>query len=127
MSIQLTLQITKPLSEKEYLDQSRVETENALKKLRDHCQSPDDLSKVASKLESPDKFESFVRGASHVNQNEIVEHTNNTTINQSFTPEGGLEDSTEEEGSDSNVDGLLLSRLADDESPLKEEKQIVQK
>lgn len=85
------------------------------------------LSKVASKLESPDKFESFVRGASHVNQNEIVEHTNNTTINQSFTPEGGLEDSTEEEGSDSNVDGLLLRRLADDESPLKEEKQIVQK
>merc|ERR1719220_2581261 len=37
------------LSEREYLDQSRAETENALKELRDHCQSPDDLSKVASK------------------------------------------------------------------------------
>ena len=89
--------------EKEYLDQSRGETENALRELRDHCQSPEcDLSKVALKLESPDKFESFSKGASHVNQNEIVEHTNKTTINQSFTPEGGIEDSIEE-GSESIV------------------------
>ena len=45
-------------SEKELLDQSRVETENALKELREHCQSPKvDLSKVALKLEFPGKVE----------------------------------------------------------------------
>ena len=45
------------LSEKEFLDQSRIETENALKELREHYQSPKvDLSKIVSKLESTGEF-----------------------------------------------------------------------
>ena len=39
------------LSDKVFLNQSRIETENALKELREHCQSPKvDLSKVASEV-----------------------------------------------------------------------------
>ena len=39
------------LSEKEFLDQSRTETENAPKELREHCQSPKvDLSKAVSEV-----------------------------------------------------------------------------
>ena len=45
------------LSEKEFLDQSRIETENALKELREHCQSPKVyFCKIASKLEFTGKF-----------------------------------------------------------------------
>ena len=41
--------------DKVFLDQSRIETENAPKELREHCQSPKvDLRKVASELETPD-------------------------------------------------------------------------
>jgi len=43
------------LLEKKFLDQSRIETENAPKELGEHCQSPKvDLSKVAPKLEFPE-------------------------------------------------------------------------
>ena len=62
------------LSEKEFLDQSRIETENAPKELREHWQAPKvDLNKVASKLESPGKFESCIKGASHISQNDSIE------------------------------------------------------
>ena len=102
------------LSDKVLLDQSRIETENALKELREHCQSPKvDLSKVASKLESPGKFESFIKGASHISQNEIVEHTINNTTNKSFTVEGGLEDSIEV-SSNSSIE-KALEESADEE------------
>ena len=44
----------KLLSEQEYLDQSRVETEKALKELRDYCQSPKcDAWKHITSLRSP--------------------------------------------------------------------------
>ena len=44
----------KLLSEQEYLDQSRVETERALKELRDYCQSPKcDAWKHITSLRSP--------------------------------------------------------------------------
>ena len=102
------------LSEKEFLDQPGIEAENAPKELREHRQAPKvDLSKVASKLESPGKFESFIKGASHISQNEIVEHTNNTTINKSFTVEGGLEDSIEV-SSDSSI-GKALEKSKNEE------------
>ena len=49
------------LSAKEILDQSRIDTKNAPLELREHWQSPKvDMSKVASKLESPGMFESFI-------------------------------------------------------------------
>jgi len=58
------------LSEKECLDQSEMEAENAPKELREHRQAPKiELSKVASKVESHGKFESFIIGASHIIQN----------------------------------------------------------
>ena len=51
------------LSEAEYLDQSRVETEKALKNLRDYCQSPKCAPwKLTSRLESPTRFAEFVEG-----------------------------------------------------------------
>ena len=79
-----------------------------------HCQSPKvDLSKVASKLESPGKFGSFIKRASHISQNEIVEHTNITTINKSFAVKGDSEDSTEV-SSDSSI-GEALEKSKDEE------------
>ena len=51
--------------DKVFLDQSRIETENAPKELREHCQSPKvALSKVASELVAPGKFESLMEDSS---------------------------------------------------------------
>jgi len=64
-------------------------------------------------LSSQNSFESFIKGASHISQNEIVEHTNNTTINKRFNVEGGLEDSTEV-SSDSSI-AKALEKSKDEE------------
>ena len=51
------------MSEDEYLDQSRVETEKALRNLRDYCQSPKCSPwKLTSRLDSPTRFAEFVQG-----------------------------------------------------------------
>ena len=51
------------LSEDEYLDQSRVETEKALRNLRDYCQSPKCSPwRLTSRLDSPTRFAEFVQG-----------------------------------------------------------------
>ena len=48
-----------------FLDQSRIEAENALKEVREHCQFPKvALSKVASELEAPGNFESLMKVSS---------------------------------------------------------------
>jgi len=61
------------LSEQEYLDQSRVETEKALRELRDYCQSPKCNSwKHISTLSSPTRFAEFVQGSSHLTQDEVL-------------------------------------------------------
>ena len=60
-----------------------------------------------------ESFESFIKGASHVSQNEIVEHTNITTINKSFAVKGDSEDSTEV-SSDSSI-GEALEKSKDEE------------
>ena len=66
----------KLLSEDEYLDQSRIETEKALKNLREFCQSPKCNSwKIASRLDSPTRFAEFVQGSSHLTQHEVMEYS----------------------------------------------------
>jgi len=64
------------LSEDEYLDQSRVETEKALINLRDYCQSPKCSPwKLTSRLDSPTRFSEFVQGSSHITQDEIMAYS----------------------------------------------------
>ena len=66
----------KLLSEEEYLDQSRIETEKALASLREFCQSPKCNSwKITSRLESPTRFAEFVQGSSHLTQHEVMEYS----------------------------------------------------
>ena len=64
------------LSEDEYLDQSRIETEKALKNLREYCQSNKCSPwKIASRLDSPTRFAEFVQGSSHLTQDEVMEYS----------------------------------------------------
>jgi len=64
------------LSEDEYLDQSRVETEKALRNLRDYCQSPKCSPwRLTSRLDSPTRFAEFVQGSSHITQDEIMAYS----------------------------------------------------
>ena len=53
----------KLLTEAEYMEQSRLETERQLEGLRRFCASPKcDAWKVASRLQSPTRFAEFVQG-----------------------------------------------------------------
>ena len=64
------------LSEDQYMDQSRIETEKALKNLREYCQSPKCSPwKIASRLDSPSRFSEFVQGSSHLTQDEVMEYS----------------------------------------------------
>ncbi len=51
------------LTESEYMEQSRLETERQLEELRQFCSSPKcDAWRVASRLSSPTRFAEFVQG-----------------------------------------------------------------
>jgi hypothetical protein len=56
------------LSEAEYLDQTRVETEKALQNLREFCQSPKcNAWKLTSKLHTPSRFILLLQCSWHKN------------------------------------------------------------
>ncbi|CAD5119440.1 DgyrCDS8050 [Dimorphilus gyrociliatus] len=60
------------LTNEEYREQGRIETEKALAELRKYCQSPDcNAWKTVSRLESPARFASFIAGSSHLTSDEI--------------------------------------------------------
>ena len=94
------------LSEDEYLDQSRIETQKALENLREYCLSPKCNSwKIASRLDSPTRFAEFVQGSSHLTQHEVMEYSqvdfNDDEIpgyieNQSNHPEMTDDDSSDD-------------------------------
>ncbi|XP_075687373.1 nuclear envelope integral membrane protein 2 [Rhinoderma darwinii] len=64
--------IIRLLTEEEYNEQCEVETLNALKELRDFCNSPDFNSWVTvSRLSSPKRFAEFVLGSDHVSSEEV--------------------------------------------------------
>ena len=59
----------KLLTETEYMDQSRIETERALRELREYCRSPKcNAWKVSKALNSPTRFAEFVEGNLSRNQ-----------------------------------------------------------
>ena len=65
------------LSEEEYQEQGRIETEKALKELRDYVSSPKCKQwKVVSQLRQPSRFASFVGGDSHITQDETTYYEN---------------------------------------------------
>jgi hypothetical protein len=93
------------LSEAEYMDQSRIETEKALADLRNFCQSPKcNVWKLTSKLTTPSRFAEFVEGSSHLTQQEVMNYSQ---------VDFDDEDTSTEEG-----DGVTrrASSLTDDES-----------
>ncbi|CAO1405251.1 unnamed protein product [Diamesa hyperborea] len=65
------------LSEEEYQEQGRIETEKALKELREYVSSPKCKQwKVVSQLRQPSRFASFVEGDSHVTSDETTYYEN---------------------------------------------------
>lgn len=67
----------KLLSEDEYQKQGIIETEKALKELREYVSSPKCKQwKVVSQLREPVRFASFVEGSSHVTQDETTYYEN---------------------------------------------------
>eukprot|EP00096_Caligus_rogercresseyi_P013501 TRINITY_DN6134_c0_g1_i1.p1 TRINITY_DN6134_c0_g1~~TRINITY_DN6134_c0_g1_i1.p1 ORF type:complete len:418 (+),score=144.00 TRINITY_DN6134_c0_g1_i1:282-1535(+) len=64
------------LSESEYMDQSRIETEKALQELRDYCNSPNCKPwKTMRVLASPSRFAEFMDGGSHLSPDEIIDYS----------------------------------------------------
>ena len=64
------------LTDAEYMDQTRVETERALAALRKHCQSPKcDSWRTISRLQSPTRFAEFVQGSPHLTEKEVMEYS----------------------------------------------------
>lgn len=65
------------LSEEEYQEQGRIETEKALKELREYVSSPKCKQwKVVSQLRQPSRFASFVEGDSHITMDETIYYEN---------------------------------------------------
>ena len=60
------------LSEEEYTRQGDLETERALKELREYCRSPkSDAWKIVNSVSDPSKFAKFVAGDAHVSDEEV--------------------------------------------------------
>ena len=60
------------LSEEEYTLQGDIETEKALKELREHCRSPHSNAwRIVSSVKDPVKFAKFVEGDPHVSDDEV--------------------------------------------------------
>lgn len=65
------------LTEEEYQEQGRIETEKALKELREYVSSPKCKQwKVVSQLRQPSRFASFVEGDSHITLDETTYYEN---------------------------------------------------
>ncbi|CAO1399861.1 unnamed protein product [Diamesa serratosioi] len=65
------------LSQEEYQKQGRIETEKALRELREYVSSPKCKQwKVVSQLREPSRFASFVEGNSHITQDETTFYEN---------------------------------------------------
>lgn len=79
------------LSEDEYMEQSRVETEKALSNLREYCQSPKCSPwKLTASLESPTRFAEFVQGSFHINEKEVMEYSQIDFSDEDLLPESEL-------------------------------------
>lgn len=102
----------KLLTETEYLDQSRIETEKALNELRSYCKSPRcDAWKVTSRLQSPTRFAEFVEGGSHITQDEVVNYSQIDEDDMNSLGAGDLhltdDNSSDEEGLDLGTDDVV--------------------
>ncbi|XP_049827271.1 nuclear envelope integral membrane protein 1a isoform X2 [Schistocerca gregaria] len=65
----------KLLSEEEYYEQGVRETKKALEELRGYCSSPEcDTWKTVLKLKNPVRFAEFMKGDSHLSDDEMVQY-----------------------------------------------------
>ena len=140
IQLQYQQRIVKPkkklLTEAEYLDQSRIETQKALTELRSFCKSPKcDAWKITSRLNSPTRFAEFVEGtfrkkniymkfgfeivvmflgASHLTQDEVMNYSHVDFEDESSLDEAALEN-------DNDTNGVVEPPMTDDNSSDSEE------
>ncbi|XP_046453603.1 nuclear envelope integral membrane protein 1-like isoform X2 [Daphnia pulex] len=63
------------LTEDEYVDQTRIETERGLKELREFSRSPQcNAWKTMNRLKDPLRFAEFVEGKSHLSDREVLDY-----------------------------------------------------
>lgn len=67
------------LTEEEYQEQGRIETQKALEELKSFCRSPDCHAwRTMSRLSSPARFAQWVEGVSdHIQDQEVIDHDSN--------------------------------------------------
>lgn len=99
------------LTQEEYEEQGRIETEKELTKLREYLKSPKckEPWKIARNLTNPGRFASFVEGDEHVTFDETINHEN------AMMPSGSDEetsDDQEEVEEEENIPPMNNSRLS---------------
>lgn len=96
----------KLLTQEEYEEQGRIETEKELAKLRDYLRSPKckEPWKIAKNLTNPGRFASFVEGDEHVTLDETVNYENAHHESESSDEE------TSDDQVDENVEPVNDSR-----------------
>ena len=72
----------KLLSESEYRESARVETNRALEELRKFCLSPGSQRHL-DKIKSPGRFKDFLCGSDHVSMDEVIEYGHSASFNES--------------------------------------------
>lgn len=93
----------KLLSKEEFEEQGRIETEKALKDLREYVKSPKckDQWKIVMNLSQPTRFAGFVEGEQHVTLDETVQYDNTLADDLSS-------DDDEDSDSDGNEESIAV-------------------
>jgi NEMP family len=103
----------KLLSKEEFEEQGRIETERALKELRDFVKSPKckEQWKMVMNLSQPVRFASFVEGDDHVTQDETINYDNTLHTMELSSDEEDSEDFGDSLVVDENLDPINKSRF----------------
>ncbi|XP_058888153.1 nuclear envelope integral membrane protein 2 isoform X1 [Acipenser ruthenus] len=106
------------LSEEEYRKQGDTETRASLQELRENCLSPEFPAwEAVSRLRSPKRLAEFIRGGSHVTDEEILEHDKQYCLGGTYF-EDWIFSSRDEEQGDQDWPNPLQSQEDVDEEDL---------
>ncbi|MBN3288927.1 NEMP2 protein, partial [Polyodon spathula] len=87
------------LSEEEYIKQGDTETRASLQELRENCLRPEFPAwEVVSRLRSPKRLAEFIRGGSHVTDEEILEHDKQYSLGGTYFEDWIFSTRGEEQG-----------------------------
>ncbi|CAL1533159.1 unnamed protein product [Lymnaea stagnalis] len=72
---------TRLLTEEEYYLEGEIETKKALEELREYCRSPNcDAWKTVSRLNSPNRFASFIQRNAHLSDQELEDYNHSAAL-----------------------------------------------